>query len=87
MTHYCIQRLSIGKQPAIHLHHPFLQAELLLGHGSGRHGSERGNLRIAEVQADKNAKLAVGRRKPVSYTHLNPQKVRVISVPCAFFTL
>ena len=63
MAHYCIQRLSISKQSTICLHHPFLQAELLLGHGSGRHGNERGNLCIAEVQADKHAELAVGRRK------------------------
>ena len=63
MAHYCIQRLSISKQSTICLHHPFLQVKLLLGHGSGRHGNERGNLCIAEVQADKHAKLAVGRRK------------------------
>ena len=63
MAHYCIQRLSISKQSTICLHHPFLQAKLLLGHGSGRHGNERGNLCIAEVQADKHAKLAVGGRK------------------------
>ena len=63
MAHYCIQRLSISKQSTICLHHPFLQAKLLLGHGSGRHGNERGNLCIAEVQADKHAELAVGRRK------------------------
>mgnify|MGYP006916627406 FL=1 len=63
MAHYCIQRLSISKQSTICLHHPLLQAEFLLGHGSGRHGNERGNLCIAEMQADKHAKLAVGRRK------------------------
>ena len=62
-SNHSLQRLSVGKQPPIRLHHPLLQAELLLGHGSGRHGNERGNLCIAEVQADKHAELAVGRRK------------------------
>lgn len=62
-TNHHIQRLATAEQVGIRLQQAFLQTELLLRNGRRGNSYERGNLRIAETQADEQTELLVGRRQ------------------------